>query len=109
MTIHLTKIEELRRRMDRKRAEFDEAKRVNLLVNAPNWPEVKWWIEAQMAKMGDIVGNAVEPLAIAALMGGWNALRQLLNVAEKCRNLTELEIDLNTLHKMFQDQALREK
>lgn len=104
-----SKIDELRRRMDRKRAEFDEAKRVNAIVKADNWPDVRWWIETQMAKMGDVVGNATEPLAIAALMGGWNALRQLLAVAERCKDLSDLEIDLNTLHKMFQEQALREK
>jgi hypothetical protein len=104
-----SKLDEYRRRLDRKRVEFDEAKRVNLLVKADNWPDVKWWIEAQMAKMGDVVGNATEPLVIAAIMGGWNTLRQLLAVAEKCRDLTELEIELNTLHEMFQNKALREK
>jgi hypothetical protein len=104
-----SKMDELRRRLDRKRGEFDEAKRVNTLIKADNWPDVKWWIEAQMSKMGDVVANATEPLAIAALMGGWNALRQLLAVAEKCRDLSELEIDLNTTHKMFQDHLLREK
>jgi hypothetical protein len=104
-----SKLDELRRRLDRKRGEFDEAKRVNLLTKADNWPDIKWWIETQMAKMGDVVAGATEPLAIAALMGGWNALRQLLNVAEKCKDLTELEIDMNTMHTMFQEQALREK
>ena len=102
-------IDQLRRRLDRRRAEYDEAKRVQALTQAPNWSDIKWWIEEQMAKSGDAVTSIQEPLQIAALMGGWNALRQLLAVAEKCRDLTDLEVNLHTLQKEFQDKALREK
>ena len=102
-----SQIEQLRRRLDRRRAEYDEARRVQALVLAPNWPDVKWWIEEQMEKCGDTV--ATEPLQIASLMGGWNALRLLLKVARQCQDLTDLEVNLHTLQKEFQDKALKEK
>lgn len=101
-----SKIDELRRRLDRKRAEYDEAKRVQSLVMADNWPDIRFWIEQQMAKCGDAVASVQEPLQIATLMGGWNALRQLLTVAEMCRDLSGLEVNLKTLQEDFQNRAL---
>jgi hypothetical protein len=101
-----TKVEDMRRKMDRHRARFEEARRVHQIVTAPNWPEIKWWIEMQMAKSGDSVTNLTEPLQIASLMGGWNALRLLLQSAEKCIDLSEMEANMRQLHDEYQKKAM---